>query len=50
MSNLYGELARVYEIMYPSFINYQEELEIYGGYFKKYGKRKILELGCEANE
>lgn len=46
MSNLYKDLAPVYEAMYHTFINYQEEYACYGSILKKYGKKQVLEIGC----
>jgi SAM-dependent methyltransferase len=46
MSNLYKELAAVYEAMYQSFIDYQEEYILYRDVLEKYEKTEVLELGC----
>lgn len=46
MHNLYKNLADVYEAMYYSFINYEEELAFYGNILSKYHKNKVLEIGC----
>lgn len=46
MSNLYKDLAPVYEAMYHTFIDYKEEYECYGNILKKYGKKQVLEIGC----
>ena len=46
MSNLYQKLAAVYEAMYHSFIDYQEEYFLYGGLLKKDQKTQVLEIGC----
>lgn len=46
MSNLYKELAQVYEAMYHTFIDYKEEYEFYSQILKKYHKKEIVEIGC----
>ena len=46
MSQLYQELAPVYEAMYQTFINYQEEYLLYSNLLKKYGKKQVVEIGC----
>lgn len=47
MTNLYNQLAVVYEAMYQSFINYTEEFELYKSLIEKYLPAKtILEIGC----
>ena len=46
MSQLYQELAPVYEAMYQTFINYQEEYLLYSSLLKKYGKKQVVEIGC----
>jgi len=46
MSNLYNELATVYEAMYQTFINYEEEYIYYSDMLKKYKKKQVLEIGC----
>jgi len=47
MSNLYKQLATVYEAMYKSFINYTEEFELYKSLIETYNPSKtILEIGC----
>ncbi len=45
MDNLYNDLAKVYEAMYHSFIDYQEEYDFYSTILKKYNKKSILEIG-----
>lgn len=45
MTNLYKELAAVYEAMYYSFIDYHEEFLFYSKILKKYRKNSLLELG-----
>lgn len=46
MSNLYKELAPVYEAMYQTFINYEEEYQLYSNLLKKYKKKQVVEIGC----
>lgn len=46
MSSLYNNLADVYEMMYRSFINYDEEYIFYSTKLKKYNCRSVAELGC----
>lgn len=46
MSNLYTSLAEVYEAMYQSFINYDEEYNFYNGILLKYQCKSVLEIGC----
>jgi len=43
---LYKDLAPVYEAMYQTFINYEEEYLLYSDLIKKYNKKQLLELGC----
>jgi len=45
MTNLYSKLASVYEAMYYSFINYEEEYFFYSNILKKYNKNNVLEIG-----
>ena len=46
MTKLYADLAAVYEAMYATFIDYEEEYAFYGAMLQQYGKSKVLELGC----
>lgn len=46
MNHLYADLAEVYEAMYQTFINYQDEFDTYSKILRENGKRRILELGC----
>jgi SAM-dependent methyltransferase len=46
MSNLYTNLSAVYEAMYQSFINYEEEYLFYSGVLIKYNCKSLLEVGC----
>lgn len=45
MGNLYNDLAEVYEAMYHTFINYEEEYILYSDLLKKYDKSEVLEIG-----
>lgn len=45
MTNLYSKLASVYEAMYYSFIDYEEEYIFYSKILKKYNKNSVLEIG-----
>ena len=45
MGNLYNDLAEVYEAMYHTFINYEEEYIFYSNLLKKYHKSEVLEIG-----
>jgi SAM-dependent methyltransferase len=46
MSNLYSNLSVVYEAMYQSFINYNEEYLFYSNLLTKYNCTSLLEIGC----
>lgn len=46
MGNLYGNLSEVYEAMYQSFINYNEEFAFYNNLLVKYRCKNVLEIGC----
>jgi SAM-dependent methyltransferase len=46
MSNLYTNLSAVYEAMYQSFINYDEEYLFYSNLLTKYNCTSLLEIGC----
>jgi SAM-dependent methyltransferase len=46
MSNLYTNLSAVYEAMYQSFINYDEEYLFYSKLLTKYNCTSLLEIGC----
>lgn len=39
-------MATVYEAMYHSFINYEEEYQFYSKVIKRYGKTEVVEIGC----
>ncbi|NNM17528.1 MAG: class I SAM-dependent methyltransferase, partial [Croceitalea sp.] len=46
MSNLYNRLAKVYEAMYQSFIDYEQEYQFYNKILTTYGINNVLEIGC----
>jgi predicted TPR repeat methyltransferase len=46
MSELYNQFSEVYEAMYQTFINYEEEFTLYHGILSKYGCRSVVEIGC----
>ena len=46
MSNLYKDLAQVYNAMYATFIDYKSEYELYKSFLDKYNKKSLLEIGC----
>ncbi len=46
MNNLYGDLSRVYEAMYQTFINYEEEYAYYSAILNKYSCHSVAEIGC----
>lgn len=46
MSNLYKDLAPVYEAMYQTFIDYKAEYVLYSDLLKQYQKTQVLEIGC----
>jgi SAM-dependent methyltransferase len=46
MSNLYSDLSEIYEGMYQTFINYEDELEFYSKILSDHHCRNIVELGC----
>ena len=46
MGNLYTNLSAVYEAMYQSFNNYDEEYEFYSNILRKYNCHSLLETGC----
>ena len=45
MHALYTDLAKVYEAMYQTFINYPEEYRFYSSILHKYEKQQVLEIG-----
>lgn len=46
MTNLYSNLSEIYEMMYQTFINYNEEYDYYSSKLKKYDAESVFELGC----
>ncbi|MBI1770620.1 MAG: methyltransferase domain-containing protein [Bacteroidetes bacterium] len=46
MNDLYTSLAEVYDGMYRTFINYEEELNLYGEILKANHCTQVLEIGC----
>ena len=46
MNNLYTNHPGIYEMMYQTFINYEEESAYYGHKLKKYNAASVVELGC----
>ncbi|SRR5258708_6685848 len=46
MSALYTNLSEVYEAMYQTFINYEDEFNFYSALLKKYNCQSVLEIGC----
>ncbi len=45
MENLYSDLANIYEAMYQTFIDYEDEYLFYSQILKKYKKDNLLEIG-----
>ena len=46
MSNLYKELATVYEAMYHTFIDYKDEYFFYSKILNRFNKNEVVEIGC----
>lgn len=46
MDKLYNELAEVYEAMYKTFINYNDEYALYSSLLVKYNSNSLIEIGC----
>jgi trans-aconitate methyltransferase len=46
MSNLYSNLAQVYEGMYKTFIDYEDEFNLYKQLLQKYNCNSLIEIGC----
>ena len=46
MTSLYTNLSAIYQAMYQSFINYQEEYNFYSAILVKYKCQSLLEVGC----
>jgi len=48
MHNLYHALSEVYEAMYQTFINYEQEFDFYSAILSSYRSHHVLEIGCGA--
>ncbi|MFN8345321.1 MAG: class I SAM-dependent methyltransferase [Spirosomataceae bacterium] len=48
MSNLYKNLAPVYEAMYETFMDYDNELKFYSQILRKYHRSSVFEIGSGA--
>jgi SAM-dependent methyltransferase len=48
VSNLYKDLASVYEAMYETFMDYDNELKFYSQILRKYNRSSIFEIGSGA--
>ena len=47
MQSLYSNgFEKIYDEMYQTFIDYDDEFEFYSGILNKYSKTKVLEIGC----
>ena len=46
MNSLYTDLSEIYEGMYQTFINYEEEFSFYAALIKRYKCHSVLEAGC----
>ncbi len=46
MNNLYITHSEIYEMMYQTFINYDEEYVYYSNKLTKYNAQSVFELGC----
>src|SRR5262245_58452648 len=46
MSHLYTSLAEVYDGMYRTFINYEDEFNFYSQILKSNHCNQVLEIGC----
>ncbi len=46
MSTIYNSLSEVYEMMYQTFINYDDEFVCYSNFINKYQSKSVVELGC----
>ena len=46
MNNLYSSLSEVYEAMYQSFINYENEYNFYSAILLQHNCKEVLEVGC----
>lgn len=45
-TKLYTDFSHLYDAMYPTFINYDEEYRLYSTLLEPFQPRKILEIGC----
>jgi hypothetical protein len=43
MTKLYSNLSEIYEMMYQTFINYDEEYAYYSAKMKKYNSKSVVE-------
>lgn len=50
MSNLYKGLAEVYEAVYQTFIDYEEEFRFYAQLLEGAHGRSVVEIGCGAGQ
>jgi SAM-dependent methyltransferase len=46
MNSLYSNLSEIYESMYQTFINYEDEFLFYSSILKNYQCQSVLEAGC----
>ena len=46
MNNIYITHSEIYEMMYQTFINYDEEYAYYSNKLKNYNAQSVFELGC----
>ncbi len=46
MNTLYTNHSEIYEMMYQTFINYDEEYDYYSSVLRKYDANTVVELGC----
>ena len=46
MNNIYITHSEIYEMMYHTFINYNEEYAYYSNKLKNYNAQSVFELGC----
>lgn len=45
ITSLYDQLASIYEAMYQSFIDYDDEFQVYSNIIKQYNFKQVIEIG-----